>query len=73
MLLALTNSVLKKVMIAEGYDPSEGYAPRWSGTEEYIEDISYQIWEQGNVDIIRNVYSDDCPFYTLAGRVILYH
>ena len=34
-------------------DPSSGYAPHWKGTKEYIEDITYRIWEQGDIDFIK--------------------
>ena len=52
----------------EFHDPSEGYAPRWCGTEEFIEDITYRIWESGNVEFIRDTYTDTRPVFSLAGR-----
>ena len=54
--------------VLEYFDPSEGYAPRWTDTEDFIEDITYRIWEKGNVDFIRDTYSDTCPIFTLSGN-----
>ena len=51
----------------EFHDPSEGYVPHWCDTKEYIEDITYRIWEQGDIEFITDTYSDDCPVFTLAG------
>ena len=47
-------------------DPSSGYAPHWKDTTEYIEDITYRIWEQGNIDFIKATYAKTCPIFTLA-------
>jgi len=33
---------------------------------DYIEDITYKIWEQGDLDYIYDTYSIDCPVYSLA-------
>ena len=52
---------------SEEFDPSRGYRPRWRGTEEYIEDITYRIWEMRNVELIRDTYSESCPVFTLSG------
>ena len=51
---------------SEKNDPSRGYAPNWRDTTEYIEDITYRIWEQGNIDFIKATYAKICPIYTLA-------
>jgi len=48
-------------------DPTDGYSPRWGGTEEFIEDITYRIWEQGDLEVIKETYSDTCPVITLSG------
>ena len=48
-------------------DPSLGLLPSWRNIVEYIEDITYRIWEQGNLDFIKETYSEDCPVFTLAG------
>ena len=53
---------------SEEFDPSRGYRPRWRGTEEYIEDITYRIWEMRNVELIRDTYSESCPVFTLSGN-----
>ena len=47
-------------------NPSNGYAPHWKGTKEYIEDITYRIWEQGDIDFIKDTYAKTCPIFTLA-------
>ena len=56
---------------SEEFDPSRGYRPRWRGTEEYIEDITYRIWEMRNVELIRDTYSESCPVFTLSGISLL--
>ena len=50
----------------ENNNPSRGYAPNWRDTTEYIEDITYRIWEQGDIDFIKATYAKTCPIYTLA-------
>ena len=37
-------------------DPSLGLLPNWKNVVEFIEDITYRIWEQGNLDLIKETY-----------------
>ena len=46
-------------------DPSLGLLPNWKNVVEFIEDITYRIWEQGYLDLIKETYSKTCPIYTL--------
>ena len=46
-------------------DPSLGLMPNWRNVVEYIEDITYRIWEQGDLDLIKDTYSKTCPIFTL--------
>ena len=45
------------------------FGERWNNTVEYIEDITYRIWEQRDLDLIRYTYTQDCPVFTLSGCV----
>jgi len=49
--------------------PDAGYKPQWRDTVEYIEDITYKIWENRDLDYIRDTYSDTCPAFVLSGCV----
>ena len=62
-----SNLVRMPLPWSELCDPTDGYSPRWGGTEEFIEDITYRIWEQGDLEVIKETYSDTCPVITLSG------
>ena len=56
---------IRKMTRPEVNDPSLGLLPNWRNVVEFIEDITYRIWEQGNLDLIKETYSETCPIYTL--------
>ena len=39
------------------------------GLVDYILGITYEIWEEGGLDLIDQYYSADCPVYSLGGIV----
>ena len=39
------------------------------GLVDYILGITYEIWEEGGLDLIDQYYSADCPVYSLGGVV----
>lgn len=44
-----------------------GFDPEFADIIDYILRITYRIWEEKQVGLCRDYYSDDCPVYTLAG------
>ena len=42
----------------------KGFSDEFQSPEHYIIDITYRIWEERGLDLIRDWYSDDCPVKT---------
>ena len=42
----------------------KGFSDEFESPEHYIIDITYKIWEQRGLQLIRDWYSDDCPVKT---------
>lgn len=45
----------------------EGFAAQFASPEQYILDITYEIWEKRGIGLIRNWYAADCPVSTPHG------
>lgn len=49
-------------------DVMAGFDARFRTPEQYITDITHEIWEQGGIGLIESAYYDDpCPVYTPLG------
>ena len=49
-------------------DIMAGFDARFQTPEQYIVDITHEIWEQGGIGLIESAYySDPCPVYTPLG------
>ena len=49
-------------------DIMAGFDVRFETPEQYIVDITHEIWEQGGIDLIESAYyADPCPVYTPLG------
>ena len=42
----------------------QGFSDHFTSPEHYIIDITYRIWEERGVDLIKDWYSVDCPVKT---------
>ncbi|MEM7095419.1 MAG: nuclear transport factor 2 family protein [Actinomycetota bacterium] len=50
--------------------PMTGFDPKFTTPEEYILGITYEIWEQGQVDTLHQYYAPALPVRSPAGVVI---
>ena len=66
---ASTIQVYHDVVPSENYDQTEGFIPRWRDAEEFIEDVTHNIWGKGNTELIRKTYLENCPVYSLSGKI----
>jgi hypothetical protein len=53
---------------AEGRPRQQGFGSKFHDVFDYIDTITYAIWEKGDIGLVRKYYAENCTAHTLEGQ-----